>query len=69
MADIPPETTAGEFEEQLQLICPLDRRGVESLFLELQKRARHLGLDIEMVRAERCRRPARGDPPSQSGEA
>ena len=47
--------------EELQLLCATDRRGAESLFLELRRRARALGLEIELVKAERCAVPSPPD--------
>jgi len=63
MADRPvggPSSDASA--EELRLLCASDRRGVESLFLELRRRARALGLDIEMVKAERCAVPEPANP-------
>ena len=65
MADRPAGGSTDDSAEEIQLLCATDRRGVESLFLEMQRRARALGLDIEMVKAERCAVPDPRDPTRQ----
>jgi hypothetical protein len=59
-----PDDAAGE----LHLRCATDRRGVESLFLELRRRARARGLDIEMVKTERCAAPEPRDTTRQAAD-
>ena len=51
-----------EPSEELRVACPVDRRGAESLFLELRERARQMGFDLELVSVELS---GRIDTPSQ----
>ena len=57
MAEQSAGASPDDSAEEIQLLCATNRRGVESLFLELKRRARALGLEIEMVKAERCAGP------------
>ena len=54
-----------EPSEELRVTCRLDRRGAESLFLELRARARQLGFDLELGSVGPSGRPAPADTSSQ----
>ena len=62
------EPSTDHAAEEIQLLCATDRRGAESLFLELRRRARALGLEIELVKAERCAVPGPRDSSHQPAD-